>query len=261
MTNANARPAASRPAHALKRGHNLCGGHHHFAALAHRLLLSVAIAISYLDRQALSVPIAAIQQRHPAHQHGVLAAAVGVPRRLRADVRRRRRADRWARHAPRLLVIMIAWSLACAGHGLATGFAIARGQPVPARHRRGRRLSRGDQGRRRMVSRARAIDRDGHHQRRHRRRRRRRAAAHRRDPRLAPAGAGCSSPAARSGCCGPSGGCASTTRRPSTRGCRAAERDDHRRSRRRRRRPAAADPVVAAAARSDRSGDWSSRSS
>src|SRR6186997_3181033 len=86
------------------------------------LLLSAAIAISYLDRQALSVAVAAIQRDIPltnvqfSHLQvafllayavmyaggGALVDALGTKRGL--------------------LVIMIAWSLATATHGLATGF-------------------------------------------------------------------------------------------------------------------------------------------
>ena len=86
------------------------------------LLLSAAIAISYLDRQALSVAVAAIQRDIPltnvqfSHLQvafllayalmyaggGVLVDALGTRRGL--------------------LAIMIAWSLAAASHGLATGF-------------------------------------------------------------------------------------------------------------------------------------------
>jgi ACS family hexuronate transporter-like MFS transporter len=85
-------------------------------------LLSVAIAISYLDRQALSVAITAVQRDIPltnvqfSHLQvsfllayalmyaggGALVDALGTKRGL--------------------LVIMIAWSLAAAAHGLATGF-------------------------------------------------------------------------------------------------------------------------------------------
>jgi ACS family hexuronate transporter-like MFS transporter len=86
------------------------------------LLLSVAIAISYLDRQALPVAVAAIQRDIPltnvqfSHLQvafllayalmyaggGALVDALGTRRGL--------------------LAIMIAWSLASAAHGLATGF-------------------------------------------------------------------------------------------------------------------------------------------
>jgi MFS transporter, ACS family, hexuronate transporter len=86
------------------------------------LLLSAAIAISYLDRQALSVAVAAIQRDIPLTNvqfsqlqvafllayavmyagGGVLVDALGTKRGL--------------------LVIMVGWSLATATHGLATGF-------------------------------------------------------------------------------------------------------------------------------------------
>jgi MFS transporter, ACS family, hexuronate transporter len=86
------------------------------------VLLSAAIAISYLDRQALSVAITAVQRDIPltnvqfSHLQvafllayalmyaggGALVDALGTKRGL--------------------LVIMVAWSLATAAHGLATGF-------------------------------------------------------------------------------------------------------------------------------------------
>ena len=85
------------------------------------ILVSAAIAISYLDRQTLPVAIKAIERDIPITQRAVLAAAVGVPDRLCGDVRRRRQADGRARHARRAsLAIMLFWSLACASHGLAT---------------------------------------------------------------------------------------------------------------------------------------------
>jgi ACS family hexuronate transporter-like MFS transporter len=85
------------------------------------VILSVAIAISYLDRQALSIAVAAIQQDIPLTntdfsrlQIAFLAAyglmyAGGGALIDRLGTRRG------------FLVIMIAWSLACAAHGLATG--------------------------------------------------------------------------------------------------------------------------------------------
>ena len=84
-------------------------------------ILSIAIAISYLDRQALSIAIAAIQKEIPLSntdfsrlQIAFLAAyglmyAGGGALIDRLGTRRG------------FLVIMIAWSLACAAHGLATG--------------------------------------------------------------------------------------------------------------------------------------------
>jgi ACS family hexuronate transporter-like MFS transporter len=86
------------------------------------LLLSAAIAISYLDRQALSVAVAAIQRDIPLTNtqfshlqvafllaYAVMYAGGGAL----VDALGTRRG---------LLAIMIAWSLATATHGLATGF-------------------------------------------------------------------------------------------------------------------------------------------
>jgi MFS transporter, ACS family, hexuronate transporter len=93
------------------------------------IILSVAIAISYLDRQALSIAVAAIQKEIPLTntdfsrlQIAFLAAyglmyAGGGALIDRLGTRRG------------FLVIMVAWSLACAAHGLATGLrslALAR---------------------------------------------------------------------------------------------------------------------------------------
>jgi ACS family hexuronate transporter-like MFS transporter len=84
-------------------------------------ILSIAIAISYLDRQALSIAIAAIQKEIPLSNtdfsrlqiaflaaYGVMYAGGGAL------------IDRLGTRRG-FLVIMIAWSLACAAHGLATG--------------------------------------------------------------------------------------------------------------------------------------------
>ena len=83
--------------------------------------MSVAIAISYLDRQALSIAVAAIQKEIPLNntdfsrlQIAFLAAyglmyAGGGALIDRLGTRRG------------FLLIMVAWSLACAAHGLATG--------------------------------------------------------------------------------------------------------------------------------------------
>ena len=86
------------------------------------LLLAAAIAISYLDRQALSVAIASIQRDIPLTnvQFSQLQVAFLLAYALMyagggalVDALGTRRG---------LLVIMIAWSLATATHGLATGF-------------------------------------------------------------------------------------------------------------------------------------------
>src|SRR5690348_6547811 len=87
------------------------------------VLISAAIAISYLDRQTVPVAIAAIQRDISISntQFSQLQAAfliayalmyVGGGRLLDALGTRRGFA-----------LIMVWWSLACAAHGLATGFA------------------------------------------------------------------------------------------------------------------------------------------
>ena len=58
----------------------------------------------------------------PADQYGLLAAEIGFSPPTR-DVRRRRRAHRRLGTRRGFLVIMVAWSLACASHGLATASA------------------------------------------------------------------------------------------------------------------------------------------
>ena len=139
------------------------------------ILVSAAIAISYLDRQTLPVAIKAIEQDIPITNEqfsllqsafliayavmyaggGKLMDVVGTRAGLAGDhdvlvarLRQPRPGDQ-RRHARR--------------------------QPAAARHGRGRRLPRRDARRRRMVPGHRAIDGDGHHQRRHRGRRRRSA--------------------------------------------------------------------------------------
>src|SRR2546421_152407 len=86
------------------------------------LLISAAIAISYLDRQTLPVAIAAIQRDIPINNtqfshlqvafllaYAVMYAGGGKL----IDVLGTRRGFLW---------IMLFWSLACASHGLAAGF-------------------------------------------------------------------------------------------------------------------------------------------
>jgi ACS family hexuronate transporter-like MFS transporter len=86
------------------------------------LILSIAIAISYLDRQALSIAIAAIQREIPLTNtdfsrlqiaflaaYGLMYAGGGA-------------LIDWLGTRRGFVIIMIWWSLACAGHGLATGF-------------------------------------------------------------------------------------------------------------------------------------------
>ena len=118
-------------------------------------LVSVAIAISYLDRQTLPWAITAIQRDIPISNQvkALLDSAFLVTYGLMylgggrlVDALGTRRG---------FLMIMLFWSLACASHGLAGSYGIAvfrtsvqrvdaRGEPVAAGHRRGRRLSRGD---------------------------------------------------------------------------------------------------------------------
>jgi MFS transporter, ACS family, hexuronate transporter len=86
------------------------------------LILSIAIAISYLDRQALSIAIAAIQREIPltntdfSHLQIAFLAAYGLMYAGGGAL-----IDRLGTRRG-FLIIMIWWSLACAGHGLANGF-------------------------------------------------------------------------------------------------------------------------------------------
>ena len=86
------------------------------------LVLSLAIAISYLDRQALSIAIAAIQREIPLSNtdfsrlqiaflaaYGLMYAGGGA-------------LIDWLGTRRGFMIIMVWWSLACAAHGLATGF-------------------------------------------------------------------------------------------------------------------------------------------
>ncbi len=88
------------------------------------LLISAAIAISYLDRQTLPVAIAAIQREIPINntQYAQLQVAFLLAYAVMyagggklMDVLGTRRGFMW---------IMLFWSLACASHGLATGFGM-----------------------------------------------------------------------------------------------------------------------------------------
>jgi MFS transporter, ACS family, hexuronate transporter len=91
------------------------------------LLVSAAIAISYLDRQTLPVAIKAIEQDIPVtnQQFSLLQTAFLITYAIMyaaggklMDVLGTRRG---------FTVIMICWSLACAGHGLASTFAALAG--------------------------------------------------------------------------------------------------------------------------------------
>ena len=93
------------------------------------VLLSSAIAISYLDRQTLPVAIAAIERDIPISnlQFSQLPAAFLVAYAAMYAAGGKL-IDVWGTKTG-FAAIMIAWSLACAGHGLATtfiGLAICR---------------------------------------------------------------------------------------------------------------------------------------
>ena len=188
-------------------------------------VLCAAIGISYLDRQALSVAIAAIQRDIPLTntEFSQLQAAFLLAYALmyagggalvdRLGTRRG------------LLVIMIGWSLASASHGLATGFrsllvsrfllGVGEGGGFPAATKA---VAEWFPARERSTG-------HGHHQRRHGGRRGRGPAGDRGDPRLARAGGWCSSPPARPGWSGPSGGCGVPPAAPHP-GVSAAERHE-----------------------------------
>src|SRR5215510_662828 len=86
------------------------------------LLISAAIAISYLDRQTLPVAIAAIQREIPVSntQFSQLQAAFLVAYAVMYAAGGKLM-DVFGTRAG-FAAIMLAWSLACAGHGLATAF-------------------------------------------------------------------------------------------------------------------------------------------
>lgn len=85
-------------------------------------LITAAIAISYLDRQTLPVAIAAIQKDIPVSntQFSQLQAAFLVAYAVMYAAGGKLM-DAWGTKTG-FLVIMIVWSAACAGHGLATAF-------------------------------------------------------------------------------------------------------------------------------------------
>ena len=87
------------------------------------ILLTVAIGISYLDRQTLAVAIAAIQLDIPITntQFSTLNAAFLVAYALMYAGGGRLIDALGTRRG--FFVIMVWWSLACMSHGLATGFA------------------------------------------------------------------------------------------------------------------------------------------
>ncbi|MBL8220314.1 MAG: MFS transporter [Bryobacterales bacterium] len=85
-------------------------------------LVTAAIAISYLDRQTLPVAIAAIQRDIPVSntQFSQLQAAFLIAYAVMYAAGGKLM-DHWGTRTG-FAVIMIAWSAACAGHGLATAF-------------------------------------------------------------------------------------------------------------------------------------------
>lgn len=87
------------------------------------LLLSAAIAVSYLDRQTLPVAIAAIQREIPVSntQFSQLQAAFLIAYALMYAAGGRLIDAIGTKTG--FAVIMVAWSLACAAHGFATAFA------------------------------------------------------------------------------------------------------------------------------------------
>ena len=152
------------------------------------ILVSAAIAISYLDRQTLPVAIKAISTDIPLTnvQFSNLQSAFLLAYAFMyagggklSDTLGTRRG---------FIVIMIFWSLACASHGLALTFTMLAVSRFAAGHGRRRRLPHRDPRRSRMVFSERTSHRHGHNQRRHRRGSNRRAATHRGDspvPKLA----------------------------------------------------------------------------
>lgn len=91
------------------------------------LLVCAAIAISYFDRQTLSVAIAAIQRDIPISntQFSQLQAAFLVAYAIMYAAGGRLIDALGTRFG--FAIIMIAWSLACASHGLATNFGMLAG--------------------------------------------------------------------------------------------------------------------------------------
>jgi len=88
------------------------------------ILVSVAIAISYLDRQTLPIAISAIGQEIPLsnQQFSVLQSAFLVSYALMYAAGGKLSDALGTRRS--FIVIMLFWSLACAGHALAVNFAM-----------------------------------------------------------------------------------------------------------------------------------------
>ena len=177
-----ARPRCSSPCPARRSPSSCSSGEDRRSRMIRwriAVLVAVAIAISYLDRQALPVAIQAIARDIPVtnEQFSQLQSAFLIAYALMyagggklMDVLGTRRG---------FTVIMVFWSLACASHGLAASVGTLAAQPVPAGHRRRRRLPRRDAGGGGVVPGGGALDGHGHHQRGHRRRHDRGAAADR----------------------------------------------------------------------------------
>src|SRR5579875_2109979 len=87
-------------------------------------LVAVAIAISYFDRQTLPVAVAAIQHRIPlSNQQFSYLQTAFLLSYAALYVIGGRLVD-WLGTAKGFTLIMIWWSLACALHGFANGFAL-----------------------------------------------------------------------------------------------------------------------------------------
>jgi MFS transporter, ACS family, hexuronate transporter len=86
------------------------------------LILSFAIAISYLDRQALSIAVAAIQREIPLTNTDFSRLQIAFLAAYGAMYAGGGALIDWLGTRRGFVIIMIWWSLACAGHGLASGF-------------------------------------------------------------------------------------------------------------------------------------------
>ena len=116
------------------------------------ILIAVATAVGYLDRQTLALTWQSIQGSIPLSDNdfGTLQSLFCLAYALMyvgggwlMDFLGTRRG---------LLLIVVWWSLACAGHGLAHGFAHAGGRPGDAGPGARRTLPGRSQGGRRVVS-------------------------------------------------------------------------------------------------------------
>ena len=132
------------------------------------VLVSAAIAISYLDRQTLPVAIKAIERDIPVsnQQFSLLQTAFLITYAFMYAAGGRLLDALGTRRG--FTVIMVFWSLACAGH--APGHELRHAGRLPAAPGRGRRgrLPRRDARGRGVVPGEGALHRDGHHERGHR---------------------------------------------------------------------------------------------